>query len=88
MKFKLFCILAILFSINCNAEGQYGLGTFIFLTYLFCICVYTLILGYIVKAIFEAFHFKKNLNLFSYLTAFIVSLVLALIFEDDFIFFL
>jgi len=47
-----------------------------------------LILGFIVKAIFEAFHFKNNLNLFSYLTALIISLVLAMIFEEDFIFFL
>jgi|GEM_PF-3768300 len=89
MKFKkLFCILAFLLAIDCHAEGQYGLGTFIFLTYLFCICLYTLILGFILKVIFEAFNLKKNQTRYAYLIAFIISILSAMIFKNDFIFFL
>ena len=89
MKFKnLLYLFIFLLTTNCYAEGQSGLGTFIFLIYLVCVCLYTLIGGIILKIIFQLLNFKENQTRNAFLTAFIFSVLLAFILESDFIFFL
>ena len=88
MKLKNICLFAFLiFSINGYAEGQSGLGTFILISYMICIGIYTFVGGIFIKLFFQMIKLRfKNQTLWSLLIAFVTSLLAAAIFEYNFLF--
>ncbi len=89
MKSKLFVSLLMffLFSTNCFAEGQSGLGVFIIVIYTIPICIYTFVGGIVLKRAFKLFKLKiPNQNWIAYGTAFLMTVVADFAFGDRFIF--
>jgi len=88
MKLKNICLFAFLiFSINGYAEGQSGLETFILISYMICIGIYTFVGGIFIKLFFQMIKLRfKNQTLWSLLIAFVTSLLAAAIFEYNFLF--
>ena len=88
MKLKNICLFAFLiFSINGYAEGQSGLGTFILISYMICIGIYTFVGGIFIKLFFQMIKLRfKNQTLWSLFIAFVTSLLAAAIFEYNFLF--
>ncbi|MFT3912089.1 MAG: hypothetical protein QM737_21870 [Ferruginibacter sp.] len=89
MKIKIlltfFCLFTFLLAF---AEGQQGMGIFIVLVYTFCILFYTIIGGLIFKLVARLFVKNESNSIwFYYGVALVISLLMALIMGDYFIFF-
>ncbi|MFV8354743.1 hypothetical protein ACNQGB_00980 [Flavobacterium sp. XS1P32] len=88
MKLKNISLFAFLiFSINGYAEGQSGLGTFILISYMICIGIYTFVGGIFIKLFFKMIKLCfKNQTHWSIFIAFVASLLAAAIFDNNFLF--
>ncbi|HMK04083.1 MAG TPA: hypothetical protein VK489_07830 [Ferruginibacter sp.] len=88
MRLKiLLTIFSLFFSLIVFAEGQDGLGIFISLIYIFFILLYTVIGGLFLKLIISLLKKNDSKSIWFYLgIALIISLLMALIMGDYFIF--
>ena len=85
--------LLFLYSINCLAEGQYGLARFItFIQFIFLclsIFIYTMIGGIIIKFILQKSNLLvKNQTRKAFSISLLIAILAAVFFEVDFIYYL